>query len=114
MLIGYVSDERYVALPDVLIEFVDPHGTSTEVRSRASGSVHVELQPGDYSVTLQKPGFGGKRVRLTLPTARPHHFRLLADGLLGYVWPKCVRSGDEGEFRVHSVEPFHQIGRAHV
>jgi len=107
MRIGYVSDERYVALPDVLLEFVNACGDSWEARSRASGSVHVDVPPGEYEITLHKPGFGGKRIPMTLPTNKPHHFRLLSDGLLGYVWPKCVRSGEEGEFRVHSVEPFH-------
>ena len=33
MLIGYVSDERYVALPDVLFEFTNGRG-SWETRSR--------------------------------------------------------------------------------
>ncbi len=107
MRIGDVSDERFVALPDVLLEFINASGESYEVRSRASGSVHADLPAGEYEVTLQKPGFGGKRLWLTLPADTPRHFRLLSDGLLGYVWPKCVRSGDEGEFRVHSVEPFH-------
>jgi hypothetical protein len=106
MLIGYVSDERYVALPDVLLEFIDPQGESCEVRSRASGSVHAELPAGGYQVVLHKPGFGGKRVRLRLPPAEPYHFRLLSDCLLGYAWPKCVRSGEESEFRVHAVEQY--------
>ena len=30
MLIGYVSDERYVALADVLLEFTDDRGGSWE------------------------------------------------------------------------------------
>src|SRR5688572_4370062 len=98
-LIGYVSDERYVALPDVLLEFVGEAG-SFEARSRATGAVHGEVPPGDYRVTLHKPGFGNKSVRITLPGRGPHHFRLLADGLLGYVWPKCVRGGQKAEFRV--------------
>jgi N,N-dimethylformamidase len=105
MLLGYVSDERYVALADVLLEFEGTAG-SFETRSRASGSVHAELPPGEYNVTLQKPGFGSKRVRLTLPSP-PHHFRLLSDGLLGYVWPKCVRGGEQSEFHVHAVEQYH-------
>ncbi len=105
MLIGYVSDERYLALADVLVEFTDDRGGSWEARSRAGGSVHCDLPAGDYLVTLQKPGFGSKRVRLAVPGA-PHHFRLLADGLLGYAWPKCVRAGEQAEFRVHSVEPY--------
>ena len=37
----------------------------------------------------------------------PYQFRLLSDGLLGYAWPKWVRSGERSEFRVHSVEPYH-------
>jgi hypothetical protein len=105
MLIGHVSDERYVALADVLLEPTDDEGRSWEARSRASGSVHVDVPPGEYTVTLQKAGFGSKRVRLALP-GPPHHFRLLADGLLGYAWPKAVRCGESAEFRVHSVEPY--------
>jgi hypothetical protein len=106
MLIGYVSDERYVALPDALLEFEGPAG-SFEARSRASGAVHLDLPDGEYVVTLQKPGFGGKRTRIVHPSPAPHHFRLLSDCLLGYVWPKCVRSGESGEFRVHAVEQYH-------
>src|SRR5262245_13142345 len=106
MLIGYVSDERYVALADVLLEFISPSGDSYEARSRASGSVHADVPPGEYRVVLQKPGFGSKAVRLVLPCAEPHQFRLLSDGLLGYAWPKCVRAGERSEFRVHSVEPY--------
>ena len=67
MLIGFVSDERYVALPDVSLEFVNASGQSWETRSRASGSVHLDLPDGEYLVTLQRAGFGGKRVRVTLP-----------------------------------------------
>jgi N,N-dimethylformamidase len=106
MLIGYVSDEAYVALADVALEFASAAGQSWETRSRASGAVHAELPPGEYLVTLHKQGYGGKRVRLTLPVREPHHFRLLADGLLGYAWPKCVRAGEKSEFRVHSVEQY--------
>src|SRR5437763_14690732 len=105
MLIGYVSDERYVALPDVLLEFEGEAG-SFEARSRASGAVHAELPAGDYRVTLQKAGFGAKRVRMTAQASRPYQFRLLSDCLLGYVWPKYVRSGERSEFRVHSVQPY--------
>ena len=106
MPIGYVSDERYTALPDVLLEFTDARGGSWEARSRASGAVHLELPPGEYRVVLQKPGYGAKLSRVTLPLAEPHHFRMLTDGLLGYAWPKWVRAGEASEFRVHSVEPF--------
>ncbi|MDB5306220.1 MAG: dmfA2 [Gemmataceae bacterium] len=106
MLIGYVSDERYVALPDVALEFIDPHGNSWEARSRASGAVHIDLPAGGYKVVLQKPGFGAKFSRLVLPSPEPHQFRYLADGLAGYAWPKWVQAGGRSEFRVHSVEPY--------
>src|SRR5262245_46540822 len=106
MLVGYVSDERYVALPDVLLEFESPAGTFG-ARSRATGSVRLDLPPGRYKVTLQKPGYGAKFVTMEFaPGASPHQFRLLSDGLLGYAWPKWVRSGERSEFRVHSVEPY--------
>ena len=107
MLIAYVSDERYVALPDVLLEFEGEAG-SFEARSRATGAVHVEVPPGNYRVTLQKPGFGAKSVDLQITEGRePYQFRLLADGLLGYAWPKWLKAGEKSEFRVHSVEPYH-------
>lgn len=105
MLIGYVSDERYAALPDVLLEFT-AGGQSWEARSRAGGAVHLDLPPGEYRVVLQKPGFGAKFARLAIPLREPHHFRLLSDGLAGYAWPKFVRAGEASEFRVHSVEPY--------
>ena len=101
MLIGYVSDERYVALPDVQVEF-QRDGQSVETRSRASGAVDVDLPPGSYQVILAKAGYGSKRIELTLPVAAPYHFRLLRDCLLGYAWPKWVKSGEPAEFRVHS------------
>jgi hypothetical protein len=108
MLLGYVSDERYSALPDVMLEWVDATGASWDVRSRASGSVHADLPPGPYTVTLAKPGYGSKRIALTIsPGQPPHQFRLLSDTLLGYAWPKCVRAGVASEFRVHSPDPYH-------
>jgi hypothetical protein len=105
MLIGYVSDDRYLALPDVLLEFCRDN-FSLETRSRASGAVHADLDPGPYTVTLYRPGFGPKRGRITVREGQPHHFRLLPDTLLGYAWPKWVRTGDKSEFRVHSPEAY--------
>src|SRR5207237_7642245 len=105
MLVGFVSDERYVALADVLLEF-QRDGLSIEARSRASGAVHAQVEPGPYDVTLSKPGFGAKRVQMTAAPGQPYQFRLLADGLLGYAWPKWVRCGEKAEFRVHSVEAY--------
>ncbi len=106
MLIGCASDESYSALSDVLFEFIDARGQSWEARSRASGAVYAELPPGEYRVVVQKSGYGAKFSRITLPSRAPHQFRLLTDDLLGYAWPKWVRSNQESEFRVHSVEPY--------
>jgi hypothetical protein len=106
MLIGHVSDERFVALPDALLEFVDGRGGSFEARSRATGSVYAELPPGEYTVVVQKPGYGAKFSHVRVPSDPPHQFRLLSDGLLGYAWPRWVRAGESSEFRVHSVEPY--------
>src|SRR6516165_5620361 len=82
MLIGYVSDDKYVALADVLVEFINDQGGSWEARSRAGGSIHCELPFGEYLVTLAKSGFGSKRVRMRIPSSGPWHFRLLSDCLL--------------------------------
>ena len=105
MLIGYVSDERYVALPDTQLEFENESG-SVEVRARASGAVHADLAPGQYHVTLAKTGYGSKRLNMTVGDGRPYQFRLLKDCLLGYAWPKWVTSGEKAEFRVHSHEAY--------
>jgi N,N-dimethylformamidase len=105
MLIGYVSDERYVALPDVQLEF-KRNGESTEVRSRASGSVYADLPAGEYDVILAKCGYGSKTVRVRVGEGQPLQFRLLKDCLLGYAWPKWVRGSERSEFRVHSPEAY--------
>jgi hypothetical protein len=105
-LIGYVSDERYGVLPDAVLEFISGTGQSWDALSRASGAVRLDLPDGSYRVVIQKPGYGAKFSTVTFPITTPHHFRLLSDGLLGYAWPKWVRSGERSEFRVHSVEPY--------
>ncbi|MDP6598010.1 MAG: carboxypeptidase regulatory-like domain-containing protein [Candidatus Poribacteria bacterium] len=106
MLIGYVSDERYAALPGVLLEF-EGGGSSIEATSRATGAVYANLTSGCYRVTLYKSGYGQKSAEIEIhPQAQPHHFRLLSDGLLCYMWPKWVQAGDQAEFRVHSVEEY--------
>lgn len=107
MMIAYVSDERYVALSDVLLEFENDAGDSFEARSRASGAVFADLPEGTYRVTLAKAGYGSKRSRLNVSnSSQPTQFRLLSDGLLGYAWPKWVKGGESSEFRVHAVEPY--------
>ena len=61
MLVGYVSDERYLALADVLFEFVSERGV-VSARSSSSGSVYADIEAGSYIATLQKDGFGPKRI----------------------------------------------------
>ncbi|MDA0659921.1 MAG: carboxypeptidase regulatory-like domain-containing protein [Planctomycetota bacterium] len=106
MLIGFVSDERYVALADVLLEFQQDGKTSAIVRSTPRGAVEADLSPGEYVVTLVKQGYGSKHSRIIVDPQRPWQFRLLSDGLLGYVWPRWVKSGERSEFFVHATEPY--------
>jgi hypothetical protein len=101
MLIGFVSDEDYAALCDVALVF-ERDGLMVPARSLANGAVLADLAPGPYRVTLNKPGYGPKRAMMTVETGRAYQFRLLSDKLLGYVWPKWARSGEESEFRVHA------------
>ena len=105
MLVGYVSDERYIALADVLLEF-EKEGESVEARSRATGAVYADVEPGPCKVTLRKDGFGAKSVQIVVAEEQPYQFRLLSNRLLGYMWPKWARSGEKSEYRVHSVEPY--------
>lgn len=104
MLVGYVSDERYLALADVNVEFHRGGETVAVVRSTARGAVNADLAPGRYDVTLSKAGFGPKTVSLEVGTGAPHQFRLLSDSLYGYVWPKWAKSGESGEYRLHTPE----------
>jgi hypothetical protein len=106
VLIGYVSDERYVAVADVLLEFQRGSQTVAVVRSTPRGAVQAEIEPGEYRVTLVKDGFGSKSVTITANPQQPYHFRLLSDCILGYVWPRSVKTGERSEFRVHSPEPY--------
>jgi len=104
-LLGYISDEMFMAIPDALAEFESTDGAITVLRSSPRGAIYGDLGAGTYRVALSKKGFGSKIVSATLGVA-PHQFRLLSDGLLGYMWPKWVRSGEPAEFRVHSVEQY--------
>ncbi|MBT17403.1 MAG: N,N-dimethylformamidase [Dehalococcoidia bacterium] len=106
MLIGYISDERYLSIPDAQVEFINSSGESFETRSRASGSVYADLPKGKYDIIIAKSGFGSKRVSLDLPLRHAHHFRLLPEKIIGYSWPKSIKSGQFSEFRIHSPEAY--------
>ena len=102
MLVGYVSNERYVALADILFEFRGIKGVRV-ARSTIAGAVYADLEPGEYEVVLGGSGYGSKIVQMEVRADEVYQFRLLSDDLLGYMWPKCVRAGEEAEFRVHAV-----------
>jgi hypothetical protein len=106
VLVGYVSDERFVALADVLVEFDRAGASVAVVRSSPRGAIEADIVPGRYRVTLVRPGYGAKSVAVDVRPGAPYQFRLLSDRLLGYVWPKWSVSGERAEFKVHAVEPY--------
>lgn len=110
MLIGYVSDEQHVAIADAQLEFIRGEGEgreSVEAHSRASGAVYADIAPGAWTLAIGKPGYTRKLVEVEIwPGMRPRRFRLMSDRLLGYAWPKWVRSGERTELRIHAIEPF--------
>lgn len=106
MLIGFVSDERFVAIAGAYVQFDVGGILAASVVSTASGAIHADIPPGPYRVTLARDGFGAKRVNMTADEDNPYQFRLLSNSLCGYAWPKWLKSGERCEFRVHSAEPF--------
>jgi len=106
LLIGYVSDERFAALADVIIEVERQGGEPIVARSTASGAIYADLESGEYRVNLCKAGYGSKHVDIKVDPAVPVQFRLLPDCMLGYAWPKWVKSGEAGDFKVHAVEGY--------
>jgi hypothetical protein len=105
MLVGFVCDERYVAIADCLVLLENEH-VAVDARSCANGAVYADVVPGTYDVSLAKSGFGPKRVGVSIRRDHPYQFRLLSDCLLGYAWPKWVCAGERSEFRVHSPEAY--------
>ncbi len=105
MLVGYVSDEDYVALAGVAFEFENGNA-STMATSRASGAVYADIQSGDWQVTLSTPGYTAKRVEVNITGNDLIPFRLLSDRMYGFMWPKWSRSGETSEYCVHSRHEF--------
>lgn len=104
-LLGYVSDERYVALGAATLEF-DNGATAWVLSSTPSGAVYGALPDGRYRVTIARDGYGSKRSEVEVAADRVHHFRLLSEQPVGYVWPRWVRAGERSSVRVHSPHPY--------
>ena len=105
MLIGYVSDERYIALHDVQFELANEN-LHVETRSRATGEVFADIPPGPYTVTLQKDGFGPSAGRSTsTPTGRTISAcsRISCSATPG---PSGSKRAEQSEFRVHELEAY--------
>jgi len=106
-ILAYVSDDMFLAIPRVDGEFESlDTGEVTLLTTSPRGIFYGALAPGNYRVTLAREGYGAKTVVCELGAGQPVQFRLLADGLIGYMWPKWVRGGEKSEYRVHSVEQY--------
>ncbi len=104
-LVGYVSDEMNVALNDVQVEIRRDGSVIEVVRSSPAGCIFATIEAGQYEMILAKDGYGSKRVEVRVGAdVPPHQFRLLSEGPFGYMSPISSQSGEESEFRVHSVE----------
>jgi N,N-dimethylformamidase len=106
MLIGFVSDENYLALCDVSVEVERDGETLALARSTPRGAVDLDVPAGDYGLVLSKPGYGPKRLEARIAPGEPLQMRLLSERLYGYAWPKWVRSGERAELRVSSSTPY--------
>lgn len=108
MILAWVSDEQDVAIADAAIEVERAGETVLVTASTARGRILGELPHGEYRVTLRHPLFGGKRVSLVVgPGAKPPRLRLMSRRLVGFMWPRWIRSGGRAETRFSSPEPFH-------
>ncbi|HEX5282506.1 MAG TPA: carboxypeptidase-like regulatory domain-containing protein [Bryocella sp.] len=107
MIVAFISDENYVGLPGVAVEFT--HLLSKRALcfvSSASGAVHADLEPGRYRVVLSKEGYGAKWGEHDLNAGEPLQLRMLSDAPVGFMWPKWVRSGERSEIRAHAAEQY--------
>lgn len=102
MVIGFVSDENYLALSGVGVEIVQDGETVAVVDSTPRGAIDANVPPGRYELVLAKAGYGPKRIEAELSEEKPLNLRLLADRVFGYPWPKWSRSGERAELRVSS------------
>lgn len=59
-MVGYVSDERYLAVPGVYLEISGADGQRYSATSTATGAVCIDLPSGTYDVALNLVGYGAK------------------------------------------------------
>jgi hypothetical protein len=103
-LLGWVSDERDVALAGVAVDLV-ADGSVHSARSTATGAVLTAAPAGRYRAALQKDGYGSKWTDVEVG-GPPGRLRLLSDAVTGYVWPKWSAAGSAAEVLVHAAEPY--------
>ena len=108
MLVGYVSDERYVALADVLLEFERDGQSVAVVRSPRAAPSTPTRPPAATGSRWSRPGFGSKSVdrgrrrrthRRTSSACSPTACSATSG-------PSGSAPASKSEFRVHSVEPY--------
>ena len=90
MLIGYVSDEQYVALSGAQVEF-EQDGRSISATTRVTGAIHAELDPGPWRAALFHPDHGAKRVTFTVGARQPYQFRLFSRSCVDSWGPPASR-----------------------
>ncbi len=104
MHVGYVSDEHYVALSGVDIEFERRGELVTTARSTATGRINASIEPGRYVITLRKKGYTPSQQALDIDGEHRVQFRLMPRELLGYASPIAVRSGEQGTYHINAPE----------
>jgi len=104
MFIGYVSNEMYEAVQNATVEFRKNDEICEVVHSSATGAINADIEPGTYNVIIKKKGYGGKRTKVPITPEISHDFRLQSIKVLGYIWPKWVKTDESAQYRIHSPE----------
>ena len=105
--LAYVSDEMYVALPAMRGRIgIEETGEVTVLRSSPRGSILRRLAaagPISRHADAKRVTSDRRSSSADLRGSEPYQFRLLlGSGIVGYMWPKWVRAGEQAEFRVHA------------
>ena len=107
MLIGYVSDEYFVAVSNVSIEATCSTCSELYVtHSSASGAIELPITQGFYTFALSAEGFSPKRSSHEVLVAKTINFRLLSKTLYGYVSPRWSAAGTQAKVLVSSKTPY--------